>query len=164
MQAAGWQALAAVAPSGQEELSDRGPAVDAVGTEDRLRIAGEERCRLAPQAELHILRIGDLQALDGTDILGALNLQRQAGDFRRVVHGLRRRSGQGESCRAKCQREVAANPTTARNQGFLLALSVLRSTGLPSSLDRHDVPFLSSVRLSFLRTVLVRLKADTTYD
>ena len=44
-----------------------------------------------------ILRIGDLQALDGADILGTLDLQREAGDFRRVVHGLRRRSGKGEA-------------------------------------------------------------------
>ena len=133
MQAAWRQAFAAVAPPGQKKLSDRGPAVDAVGAEDRLRIAGEQRGRLAPQAELHVLRERDLQALDGTDILGALNLQRQAGDFRRVVHGLRV-SRQGESRCAQCERELAANPAMARHQGFLLTLASLRSPFPVSSL------------------------------
>ena len=52
VQAASGQALAAVSPFVQEEPANRGPAVDAVGTEDRFGIAGEERSRLAPQAEL----------------------------------------------------------------------------------------------------------------
>ena len=107
VQATGWQTLAAVAPCREEIPADRSAALEAVGTIDGLGVAGEEQRHLAPQAELRIVRVGDLQALDGADILGTLDLQRESGKVSRLVDrahsasGIRDRDGdqdERESC------------------------------------------------------------------
>ena len=85
VQATGWQALAAIATCRQEIGTNRRAAFEAFGTIDGLCVADEEQRHLAPQAELGIVRVGDLQTLDGADVLGTLDFQGKSGKVCRLV-------------------------------------------------------------------------------
>src|SRR5262245_48940576 len=99
--------------------ADRSAPLQAIGTIDGLGIACEERGHLAPQAELGEVRVEDLQTLDGADILGTLDLQRQPGKIRHVVRCAYWASGIGDRDGDQRDRE-ATGPCVTLGEGTVL--------------------------------------------